>query len=35
MLQQILAGTKTTFVFGQGDLMQQVKGLMAGTEPAA
>ena len=30
MLQQILAGTKTTFVFGQGDLMQQVKVLMAG-----
>ena len=29
MLQQILAGTKTTFVLGPGDLMKQVHGLVS------
>ena len=30
ILQQIVAGTKATFVLGPGDLAQQVKGLIAG-----
>ncbi|HUO07338.1 MAG TPA: slipin family protein [Phycisphaerae bacterium] len=29
MLQQILAGTKTTFVLGAGDLTQQIRGLVS------
>jgi regulator of protease activity HflC (stomatin/prohibitin superfamily) len=29
MLQQILAGTKTTFVLGTGDLTKQIRGLVA------
>jgi regulator of protease activity HflC (stomatin/prohibitin superfamily) len=29
MLQQILAGTKTTFVLGNGDLTQQIRGLVS------
>jgi regulator of protease activity HflC (stomatin/prohibitin superfamily) len=32
MLQQILSGTKTTFVLGGGELMQQIRGLIS-TEP--
>ena len=29
MLQQILAGTKATFVLGTGDLTQQIRGLVS------
>ena len=29
MLQDILAGTKATFVLGTGDLTEQVRGLVA------
>jgi regulator of protease activity HflC (stomatin/prohibitin superfamily) len=29
MLQEILAGAKTTFVFGQGELASQIRGLIA------
>ena len=29
LLQQILAGTKTTFVLGAGDLTQQIRGLVS------
>ena len=31
-LQDILAGAKTTFVFGQGNLSEQIRGLVAGRE---
>jgi regulator of protease activity HflC (stomatin/prohibitin superfamily) len=31
-LQEILAGTKATFVFGQGDLSEQVRGLITSLE---
>lgn len=31
-LQEILAGTKATFVLGQGDLAEQVRGLVTGRE---
>jgi regulator of protease activity HflC (stomatin/prohibitin superfamily) len=34
MLQEILAGTKATFVFGDGDLAGRVKALIASGEPA-
>ena len=29
MLQEVLAGTKATFVLGQGDLTEQIRGLVA------
>src|SRR5204863_533675 len=29
MLKEVLAGTKATFVFGQGDLTEQIRGLVA------
>ena len=29
MLKEVLAGTKATFVFGQGDLTEQVRSLVA------
>jgi regulator of protease activity HflC (stomatin/prohibitin superfamily) len=34
LLQQILAGTKATFVLGNGDLMNQVRGLMTADKEA-
>jgi regulator of protease activity HflC (stomatin/prohibitin superfamily) len=34
MLQSILAGSKATFVFGQGDLSEQVRSLVAGGKDA-
>ena len=30
MLKEVLAGTKATFVFGQGDLTEQIRTLIAG-----
>lgn len=32
MLKEVLAGTKATFVFGQGDLTEQIRGLIAGNK---
>ena len=28
MLKDVLAGTKATFVFGEGDIAEQVRGLV-------
>jgi regulator of protease activity HflC (stomatin/prohibitin superfamily) len=33
LLREVLSGTKTTFVFGSGDLADQVRGLVARPEP--
>jgi hypothetical protein len=30
MLKEVLAGTKATFVFGQSDLTEQIRTLIAG-----
>jgi hypothetical protein len=32
MLKEVLAGTKATFVFGSGDLTEQIRGLVANKE---
>ena len=33
LLREVLSGTKTTFVFGSGDLANQVRGLVGRTDP--